>query len=497
MLAETFHVTYTTFSNRPDTPRLRTFIPYASPIPPTLHEPVYQHYCAQFHGCRSIPDRRPRTSSGSCPACPYDAAGGIPAGRWPRSAVQPLTVAPLPPRRISPPRSASPPPMPASATDDIQTAPPHIRPTIATHGFVSGWLLAYELGEAGRSTWTDWSRTSVKFGGRMRQAWTSFEDVQQKPVTIATVFYLAKKNGWASVSTRALDAEIEILNETYFFATAGKAFVHEERVNPSTGLFEVVPMNKADFIACFANRKYPNGTRANAATISVGDAWFNNRRRQAYDGIVFSPSPVSDRYYNLWRGFGVDPARGTWDKFKAHIRDVICDGDGALASTAWDGSRAPSRRLMNSPASRWCFEADAEPARVLAKWVGKLFGPHFLQVAQARHIVGNFNAHLRECLLLFADGAFLGRGQTGKRAQGADHRTDPRHRAQGCRRGEHTSYASSRHPITTGVATSRPRRAPLLRHGCQRARSGWPLLRRHRGRNARRRRGNVVRTPAP
>jgi hypothetical protein len=41
-----------------------------------------------------------------------------------------------------------------------------------------------------------------------------------------------------------------------------------------------------------------------------------------------------------------------------------------------------------------------------AKMFGALFGRHYWQVSDARHIVGNFNAHLRDCVVLFGDEAF-------------------------------------------------------------------------------------------
>ncbi len=46
----------------------------------------------------------------------------------------------------------------------------------------------------------------------------------------------------------------------------------------------------------------------------------------------------------------------------------------------------------------------------------QLFGPHSIQVAQSSHLVGNFNAHLRDKLLVFADEAFWAGD---KRAEGA------------------------------------------------------------------------------
>jgi hypothetical protein len=43
----------------------------------------------------------------------------------------------------------------------------------------------------------------------------------------------------------------------------------------------------------------------------------------------------------------------------------------------------------------------------LAKHFGKLFGRHFLHISNPSHLVGNFNSHLRDTCVLFADEAFV------------------------------------------------------------------------------------------
>ena len=40
---------------------------------------------------------------------------------------------------------------------------------------------------------------------------------------------------------------------------------------------------------------------------------------------------------------------------------------------------------------------------------GRLFGPYYLHVTNAKHLVGNFNAHLLATALLFADEGIRGR----------------------------------------------------------------------------------------
>jgi Family of unknown function (DUF5906) len=42
----------------------------------------------------------------------------------------------------------------------------------------------------------------------------------------------------------------------------------------------------------------------------------------------------------------------------------------------------------------------------VAKQLGKLFGRHYLPISNPGHLVGNFNAHLRDVIFLFADEAF-------------------------------------------------------------------------------------------
>ena len=43
---------------------------------------------------------------------------------------------------------------------------------------------------------------------------------------------------------------------------------------------------------------------------------------------------------------------------------------------------------------------------MFVKTFGSLFGRHFLQISDPKHLVGNFNSHLRDCVVLFGDEAF-------------------------------------------------------------------------------------------
>ena len=45
---------------------------------------------------------------------------------------------------------------------------------------------------------------------------------------------------------------------------------------------------------------------------------------------------------------------------------------------------------------------------VFATYFGKIFGGHFIHIQNQRHLTGNFNVHLKDKLLVYADEAFWG-----------------------------------------------------------------------------------------
>ena len=65
--------------------------------------------------------------------------------------------------------------------------------------------------------------------------------------------------------------------------------------------------------------------------------WMASRHRRKYQDIGFFPGYSRPDFYNLWRGFAVEPREGDCSKFLAHIRDNICSGNAALYAwvVAW------------------------------------------------------------------------------------------------------------------------------------------------------------------
>ncbi len=139
----------------------------------------------------------------------------------------------------------------------------------------------------------------------------------------------------------------------------------------------------------------------------LGDWWLKQRERRQYKTIVFKPGQVIPDVYNLWQGFRCQALAGDCSLFLEHIRDHICAGNDEYYNYLM-GWMARAVQFPGRP---------GEVAVILrggmgtgksffAKQFGYIFGRHFTTVSDSKHLFGNFNAHLRECVLLLGDEAF-------------------------------------------------------------------------------------------
>lgn len=140
----------------------------------------------------------------------------------------------------------------------------------------------------------------------------------------------------------------------------------------------------------------------------MGKWWIEHPLRRQYDSIVFAPGMEIPDAYNLWRGFNYPSVPGNkHESFLAHILDNLCDGN----REHFDYLIRWMARVVQSPAESGevaiVFRGRMGTGKGLfAKWFGRLWGRHYLQVSNAIHLVGQFTAHLRDVVVLFADEAF-------------------------------------------------------------------------------------------
>ncbi|MGD9508350.1 MAG: DUF5906 domain-containing protein [Geminicoccaceae bacterium] len=214
-------------------------------------------------------------------------------------------------------------------------------------------------------------------------------------------------------------AAIAEMNTTYFVAAMGgttriASIVRDDTLNRDRLVFS----RDTDVRLLFAHRHFKVGETQRGYDIvkGQGDAWLNHRDRRTYRQmamIIGQPCPPD--VYNLWRGFGILPAAGSWSTIEAHLRSVVCSDNSEHYS--W---------LIGWLA--YCVQHPGQQAEVAVvlrglKGVGKgmvgqllmrIFRDHSLHITHSKHLLGHFNAHLVDALFLFLDEAYWGGNKEGE-----------------------------------------------------------------------------------
>ncbi len=210
--------------------------------------------------------------------------------------------------------------------------------------------------------------------------------------------------------------EFDELNEKHFVTRiGGKTIVVNEDYDPAMERQILTYSSPTDFKNFYSNRFVPVEDRH----VPLGTFWFKNPDRRQYKGLTFMPGESSpyQGHYNLWGGFSVDPKPSNSENpdnieafswFFDHIHQNIANGDDYIAAyvIGWmaDLVQYPRKRLGVSLVLR--SDAQGTGKGLFAKIFGHLFGNHYLHITNTRHMTGHFNAHLINCVLLFADEAF-------------------------------------------------------------------------------------------
>lgn len=141
--------------------------------------------------------------------------------------------------------------------------------------------------------------------------------------------------------------------------------------------------------------------------ILLADAWFAHRDRREYREIIFLPGKATPPgYYNLWQGFPLTPRPGDCHLFLQLIHDIICCKNAELYEYVLNWMALAVQRPWQRPEVALVFRGDEGVGKgMFSSQFGKLFGPHYKPLNNTRQLVGNFNAHLANALLVFADEA--------------------------------------------------------------------------------------------
>lgn len=201
---------------------------------------------------------------------------------------------------------------------------------------------------------------------------------------------------------------IDDLNSEYAVTWVGnKCMILKEEIDPRTKCRDIQFTSDTDLRKYHANETIPNPEDPDKEMCII-DYWWKHPDRRQYKKVVFEPGRKTPGEYNLWSGFPIKPVKGDWSLFREHIRNIIVNGKedefhwvmGWLARILQNpGGKRPGTSIVlrgNRGTGKGIF----------VNFLGELLGNHYLQLAQQSHLLGKFNYHLKNKILVFADEGF-------------------------------------------------------------------------------------------
>ena len=214
----------------------------------------------------------------------------------------------------------------------------------------------------------------------------------------------------------AIDPMLERMNGSYAVieSVGGKLRIAREMFDPAKERFEVEFHQKDGFLTMWSNKfveimgpaKPPSNTPT-VTQVPVGKWWMSHPHRREYRSVVFFPNREFPDSMNLWRGFAVEARAGDCSLFLAHIKNVLCKGNQQHYQylVKWMANAVQNPHLPGQVAVV-LRGGQGTGKGTFGNAFGKLFGTHYKYVSNPKHVTGQFNAVLTDCVFLFADECF-------------------------------------------------------------------------------------------
>ncbi len=203
----------------------------------------------------------------------------------------------------------------------------------------------------------------------------------------------------AKARAQTLDPDVARMNESYAVVLLRNKIAFLKSDEPTLTL-----MNTETFVEWNAEHFVTRNGRA----IPLTRYWRTHRQKRKYKGVIFAPGREVPGYWNLFKGFPVEPAPGgDFPLFREHLLQNVAGGDRGhyLWIFGWYAQifQQPEVKLGTALALRG---KEGVGKTKVGEIFGHLLGTHYKLVDNPRMVTGQFNSHLAWLLLLQADEAF-------------------------------------------------------------------------------------------
>jgi hypothetical protein len=205
----------------------------------------------------------------------------------------------------------------------------------------------------------------------------------------------------------AIEPIVEQLNRKYALLTQAHYYVEEG--TDQFGQATFVAHTLSELRNIHANKLVERG----GGLVNPIDLWNKHPKRREYkfmDLLPGKPQSECGNVLNMWRGWHVQPKAGACDLILAHIRTRIANGDEAICGKVLDllafHVQNPLEKIRIALVLR--SKTGGTGKGLLGEYLQKIYGPHFVRAESKRAVVGQFNAHLAQALMIFVDEATFG-----------------------------------------------------------------------------------------
>lgn len=213
------------------------------------------------------------------------------------------------------------------------------------------------------------------------------------------------------------DATRELNRRHALVLLDGKTTVLTEDDDPDhAGTRKLALSRAADVRDVYANQLTETGTAdedGKRKPVTKFQVWLGDPKRREVRRIWFRPGTPwgldpKTGDFNLWQGWALQPdPRGSWKRLREHVHEVIADGDAAVARYVFDWMAHGIQHPATLPETAIVtIGGEGTGKGILWRSLGKLYGRHFMHLVQKSQLVGNFNDHHKDKLLVYADESF-------------------------------------------------------------------------------------------
>jgi len=199
---------------------------------------------------------------------------------------------------------------------------------------------------------------------------------------------------------------VEELNKTLAIVHTTSTYILVEKTET-----EFVLDSKSSILTLYENQVVPELAVIKSQKIpSKAQVWLKSPNRRTYENIVFNPK-INGHYetnYNIFKGFSIKSIKGDCSLFWKHVELTICNG----VISHYIYVRKWLAHLIQKP---WIISTalvlrgkQGTGKGIFVNSIGVLVNPHYAPLANLDQILGRFNSHLKNSLLIFADEAIWG-----------------------------------------------------------------------------------------